>query len=66
MPLHALVPIQDDLYRKRRMPTHFDRAVPPIAIQDVKPIVIYLGAGLLACEVAALAYIPDRCLTATH
>ena len=63
---YVLVPVQDHLHGKRRMPTDLDRDVAPLGIEDMKGVVIYVGHRLFALEMVRWADILDRCLSATR
>jgi hypothetical protein len=53
---YIFMPVQDHLSGERRMTTDLDGDVPPLGIEDMKRVVVYIG--LLTFQVAVNAHIP--------
>ena len=60
------MPIQDYLGGKGRMPTDLDGDVPPLGIEDMEGVVIYVRQGLLPLQVMLTANVPHRRRRAAH
>src|SRR5215472_14270206 len=59
---HIFMTIQDDLHRKGWMPRELDRDVSPLAIPDVKRVVVDVRHGLFPLQVVLARWFPKRVL----
>src|ERR1700751_5775019 len=58
---NVLMTVQDHLGGEGRMPTDLDRQMAPVAITDVKGIVVDVRHRLFSFDVVVRADIPHRC-----
>ncbi len=60
----VLMPVEDDLNRKRRIPAHPDGDMVPFAVHDVEEVVPHERTWVLAADVPSILNVPQRCLCA--